>query len=137
MISLYRPQDWYWIVGADEAQVYASARSAFVPADDATCTAWLAAHERNVPTRIDTYDSLVAVLRAANVPPYHLVAKRVIVDRLQSNGKLDAARAALDAADLYTRERWNTRDMIFADDPTARGLLVSIGADPDVILAAG
>ena len=64
-----------------------------------------------------------------------LVPKRIIIDRLQAAGKLDAARATLDAADLYTRERWNTRDAIYADDETAIALLNSIGADPAGILA--
>lgn len=65
-----------------------------------------------------------------------LVPKRVIVDRLHAAGKLEAARAAIDAADLYTRERWNTREAVYADDATARALLQGIGADPDAILAA-
>jgi hypothetical protein len=64
-----------------------------------------------------------------------LVPKHVIVDRLQAAGKLGAARAALDAADLYTRERWNTRDAIYADDESALALLAAIGADPADILA--
>ena len=45
-----------------------------------------------------------------------LVPKRIIIERLHAAGRLEAARAALDAADLYTRERWNTRDAIYADD---------------------
>ncbi len=64
-----------------------------------------------------------------------LVSKATIVDRLQAAGKLDAARAALDAQDLYTRERWNSRSAIYADDVTAIALLQAIGADPAVILA--
>jgi hypothetical protein len=64
-----------------------------------------------------------------------LVPKRLIVDRLEAAGKLAAARAALDAADLYTRERWNVRDAIYADDETARTLIAGVGADPDAILA--
>jgi hypothetical protein len=64
-----------------------------------------------------------------------LVPKRLIVERLQAAGKLEAARAALDATDLYTRERWNTRDAIYADDETALALLAAIGADPAAILA--
>lgn len=63
------------------------------------------------------------------------VAKAVIVDRLHAAGKLDAARVALDAADLYTRERWNTRAAIYSDDPAALALLAAIGADPAVIMA--
>lgn len=65
-----------------------------------------------------------------------LVPKRLIIDRLQAVGKLEAARATLDAADLYTRERWNTRDAIYADDAAAIALLAAIGADPTAILAA-
>ena len=66
-----------------------------------------------------------------------LVPKHLIVDRLQEAGKLATARAALDAADLYTRERWNARDAIYSDDATAVALLESIGADPADILAPG
>ena len=80
---------------------------------------------------------LVDYLRRIGVPPYHLVPTRTIVDRLQAAGKLAAARAALDAADLYTRERWNHRDAIYADDPAALALLNAISADPAVILAPG
>src|SRR6266849_6437830 len=68
--------------------------------------------------------------------PRLLIAKSVIIDRLQAAGKLNAARKALDAADLYTRERWNSRSMIYADDPTAVALIKAIGADPAVILLA-
>lgn len=68
-------------------------------------------------------------------PIRRLVQKSVIVDRLQEAGLLAAARTALDQADLYTQERWNARDSIYADDPTAFALLVAIGADPNKILA--
>jgi hypothetical protein len=64
-----------------------------------------------------------------------LIPKRVIVDRLQAAGKLEAARAALDGADLYTRERWNTREAIYIDDESAVALLNAIGANPAEILA--
>ena len=63
-----------------------------------------------------------------------LVPKRVIVDRLHDAGILDTARAALDSADLYTRERWNTRAAVYADDDVAIAFLASIGADPAEIL---
>jgi len=65
-----------------------------------------------------------------------LVPKSKVVDRLQAAGMLEAARAALDSADLYARERWNTRDAIYTDDETALALLNAIGADPAVILAS-
>ena len=72
---------------------------------------------------------------AAKPAPRQLVQKSVIIDRLQAAGLLAKARSALDSADLYTRERWNTRDAIYADDATALALLTAIGADPAVILA--
>lgn len=68
-------------------------------------------------------------------PERRLVPKRIIIDRLHAAGLLDIARKALDAADLYTRERWNARDAVFADDPDTVGFLRLIGADPDTILA--
>lgn len=68
-------------------------------------------------------------------PERRLVPKRVIIDRLHAAGLLDAARNALDSAPLYTRERWNARDAIYADDPESIAFLRAVGADPDVILA--
>ncbi len=132
-MMFYNAHDHYWIVGGDKTAIYASARARFVQAEDVALQAWTA--RGGTITRIDSEKNLHAVLRAANVPPYHLVPKRKIVDRLAAAGKLDAARAALDAADLYTRERWNTRDAIYSDDKTALALLKAIGADPATILA--
>jgi len=65
-----------------------------------------------------------------------LVAKSVIIARLQAAGKLAAASAAINA-DLYVRERWYAPDRpaIYADDPEALALLTAIGADRRVILA--
>jgi hypothetical protein len=85
----------------------------------------------------DRFDGAAFVPPAsARTPPLRrLVRRSVIVDRLQAIGKLEAARAALDAADLYSRERWNARAAVYADDPTAIALLRAIGADPDAILA--
>jgi hypothetical protein len=129
----YNPKGWYWIVAGDETQVYASAQAELVPITDPTYQAWLTAGGE--PTRIDSIGNLKEVLRAANVPPYHQVPTRTVVDRLEAAGKLEAARAALDAAPLYTRERWNNRQLINADDPDANALLQTIGADPAAILA--
>jgi hypothetical protein len=64
-----------------------------------------------------------------------LLPKRLVVDRLQAAGKFEAAWAALDDADLYRSERWNTRDAVFADDAAAIAPLQGIGTDPDEILA--
>ena len=63
------------------------------------------------------------------------VSKVVIVERLEAAGKLAAARAALDAASLLLRERWNAIQTVRNDDPDALALLTAIGADPAVILA--
>lgn len=90
-----------------------------------------------------TMDAAIAAFRAAHpdqtraappAPPA-LVPKYMIVDRLQAAGKLEQGRALLDASDLYTRERWNTKDAILPDDPTAMGLVAALGLDPAVILA--
>jgi len=64
-----------------------------------------------------------------------LVPKRVIIERLHAAGLLEQARAALDAAPLYTRERWNAREAIYADDPVAVALITAIGGNPDELLA--
>ena len=79
----------------------------------------------------------VAYLASKAPPPVRRrVSKALIVDRLEAAGRLDLAVADLAKADIYTRERWNTRTAIYADDPTAIALLKSIGADPNVILGA-
>jgi hypothetical protein len=91
--------------------------------DYAKYEAWLAAGSTPVPY----------------VPPpapRRLVPKSLIVDRLNTTGKLAAAQAALNA-NLYVRERWYAADKpaIYADDPEVLALLTAIGADPNVILA--
>lgn len=91
-------------------------------------TNWTLVDVAGVPTETPTLEDIPVERR--------LVAKSLIVDRLYSTMKLDAALAALNAADTYTQQRWNTRDSIYADDPTALALLQAIGADPAVIFAA-
>ncbi|TPM39572.1 hypothetical protein [Mesorhizobium sp. B2-3-4] len=89
------------------------------------------------------YLALMAAMEGgATIAPYtaqpsppRLVPKRVIVDRLYQAGLLDLAKAAIDAADLYTQERWNSRTDIYADDPTALAMLAAIGGDPEIIFA--
>jgi hypothetical protein len=75
---------------------------------------------------------------AAYVPPApepRLVPKRTIIDRLNTAGKLVAAMQALAAADLYTQQRWISRDSIYFNDPTCLAVMQAIGADPAVIMA--
>lgn len=83
-----------------------------------------------------TFDGSKVIVTRVVIAPRVLVHKSVIVDRLHDAGKLESAKAALNSADLYTQERWNSRDAIYADDPTALALLKAIGADPSVILGA-
>jgi hypothetical protein len=131
----YDLHDHYWLVG--DARAVWSSREAiaagqfstgYVASDHPGYVAFLAAER--LPTRIGSEDELreLALWR-------RLVPRATIIDRLHSAGKLDAARAALDAADLYTRERWNARDAIYADDATAIALLNAIGANASEILA--
>lgn len=127
----YNPMDWYWLVNGEK--YYSSASASYVDKGDDGLSDWI--KSGNLVTNIASENELIGVLRAANIPPYHLVPSRLIVDRLQAAGKLEAAQAALDAADIYTRQRWNTRTAIYADDPTAVALLKAIGADPVEILA--
>ena len=64
----------------------------------------------------------------------HAVSKLQIVDRLVAAGRWRAAKTALTADDL-AHDRWNAAVEIYSNDPQVRGLLTSIGADPDAILA--
>lgn len=68
-------------------------------------------------------------------PAPRLVRKSLIIDRLHDAGKLDAAYAVLQSAPLYDRQRWETRDSVYFNDPTLLAALSAVGADPDVILA--
>lgn len=71
-------------------------------------------------------------------PPISVqISKSTIIDRLYAAGKLSDAYAAFGSLDLYTQQRWNSRVSVNSDDPDTILLLESIGADPDVILAAG
>jgi hypothetical protein len=127
----YNPFDWYWFVGGDGASLYASARAAMVPASDPAYQAWAAG---NAASRIDTMDNLVAVLRAANVPPYHKVRTFTIIARLTAANLIDAADTALTANKPLWRQFY-TAGAIDADYKPARDFLASIGADVNVTLA--
>ena len=77
----------------------------------------------------------VIVTRKLPQPEQRLVRKSVIIDRLHDAGKLDAAYAVLQAAPLYDRQRWESRDAIYYNDPTILAVLNAVGADPADILA--
>lgn len=141
----------FWIVGADESRVWSSEAAAYVvlPADmfltvdDALNAGCLSSDLVDVvPTRIASESELWEVLRTrfpeglpADQKPPRLVPKRLIIDRLHTAGLLTAAKTVLEAADLYTQERWNARTDIYSTDPTALAMLALIGGDPTVIFA--
>lgn len=120
-------KDWFWIVGGDDAQVYSSAAAALLPIGQA---------DTNRMTRIATMDDLIAVLRAANVPPYHTVTSYRIVRRLEEAGLAESALQVIEAPEnAVLKARFYTLGAIPADDPDAIALVQAAGADPAVILA--
>lgn len=79
-------------------------------------------------------DRVIVTRKLPQTEP-RLVRKSVIIDRLHDAGKLDAAYAVLQAAPLYDRQRWESRDAIYYNDPTMLAVLNAVGADPADILA--
>ena len=130
----YNPSDWFWIIAGDETRAYSSAAKSHVPISDAD-------PERT--TLIDTMESLIDVLRRANVPPYHSVSVYRIVRRLEAAGLSAAALAVLDALEnAVLKARFyglagtvESGAGVPADDPDAIALVRAAGGDPTVILA--
>ena len=126
----YNPFDWFWIVADDETRAWSSASRDYVDVAQA---------DPDRTTRIGSFDSLVQVLRAANVPPYHAVSPYRIVRRLEAAGIAAQALAVIDAPDnAVLKARFYTltgAGGISADDPDAIELVLAAGGDPAVILA--
>lgn len=124
----YNPFNWFWIVGDDGTRAYSSATKGFVDISEA---------DPRCITRIGTESDLVAVLREANVPPYHRVAKSTIIARLTDQQLAAAAEAFWRPENLRLRERWYAPDQpaINANDPESVALVQAIGADPAIVLA--
>jgi len=124
----YNPFSWFWIVAGDEARAFSSAAGAYVDASKV---------DPDRTTRISSEAGMISVLRAANVPPYHRVAKSTIIARM-TDAQLEAATAAFNEPEnLRLRERWYAPDQpaINANDPESIAFVVQIGADPEVVLA--
>lgn len=82
----YNPQNWYWIVGGNQTQVYSSAAGDYISVSDPTYRAWISLG--NVPTKIDTEANLGGVLAPfdlrpvnANILQGYLAAKASAIDR--------------------------------------------------------
>lgn len=74
--------------------------------------------------------------RASEAPPRRIVDRRTIIERLAEADLLDLAEAALLAAPVLTRWKWNTAgEGVYFDDAETIAFLKAIGADPDLILA--
>lgn len=112
----------------NSAGVIRAADGASIPADPLNADwrdyqAWLAVG--NTPDPADPLPE----------PDPRLVRKSLIIDRLYAMGKLDDAYAALQAAPLYDRQRWESRNAVYFNDPTMLAVLATIGADADVVMA--
>jgi hypothetical protein len=57
---IYNVLNWYWAVGNDESQVYSSQAVGYVPVANADYIGWT--NLVNLPTKIDSVDSLYGVL---------------------------------------------------------------------------
>lgn len=127
-MSRYDPFNWFWVVGDDENRAYSSAAAGYVDVSEA---------DPQRITHIRTEAALVAVLRDADVPPYHRVAKSTIIARLTDQQLAAAAQAFGNPENLRLRERWYAPDQpaINANDPESVGFVKMIGADPAVVLA--
>jgi len=66
-MNFYNPANWYWIVAGSTTQVFSSAVGDYVPVDNATYLAWLAAG--NQPTRIVSEAELGDVLAPLQLRP--------------------------------------------------------------------
>ncbi|TAK50227.1 MAG: hypothetical protein EPO23_03205 [Xanthobacteraceae bacterium] len=125
--------DWYWFIGSDETQVYASKRAAFVAIDDAEYLAWRE-REGEIEPRVASVDELRDILRAQNVPPYHSVSTYRIVRRIEGLGKSAEAVTLLDQHPTL-KMRFLTLQAVAADDADARALIAALALDPEIILA--
>jgi hypothetical protein len=63
---MFDASNWYWVVASGTAQVYHSARVAYVLPSDAAYVAWLAAG--NLPTQIPSAAELLGVLQQQWLP---------------------------------------------------------------------
>lgn len=134
MIYALFPSDWYWVVAADDTQVFSSASAGYVPADAEALTNWTALG--NAPTPITSEAELAEVLSfhglglgpLAALGPRRQLPKSVVQERMNTIGKLGVAFAALQSNPLAFG-RWFAPNWpnVYADDADLVGLLTAIG----------
>jgi hypothetical protein len=56
-LIIYNPNDWYWVVGGDDTQVYSSKTGTIVPIDNEDYQNWLPRNGGD-PSRIDSLFNL-------------------------------------------------------------------------------
>lgn len=73
---MYNPQNWYWIVAGDQANVWSSARAMSVPVDDAIYVDWSATNSPSTAASMaDLYVVLAAQYPAGSLPTYNADAR--------------------------------------------------------------
>lgn len=125
---IYNPSNWYWCIGGNQTQFWSSAGNAYVPASDATYTAWQQAG--GVATNIDTMANLQTVLEAANVPPYAPVTPLQARKALNQAGLLAQVNAAVAAADANTQMAWEYASVINRTDPMITAIGTTLNLTP-------
>lgn len=66
-MSIYDPANWYFVVGSDQSQVFATARAIYVPLNDSAYVAWLA--QNNQPSPIADAATLGGLLATLLIRP--------------------------------------------------------------------
>lgn len=133
----YDPSRWYWRVGDDDTRVYSSAAAAYVPVDDETYMAWVAAG--GFATRIVSEAELQEVLLAQYpagwpAPPIRQIAPLAFIDRFPDGvwgSLLVDAMQALQAGDptmWMMLTRLQAARFIDLDDPTLSPQLAGLVA---------
>lgn len=82
MMFLNKPNDWYFVVGADQSQVYYTASGSFVPVTNATYVAW---KKNNTPFLVDSIASLAAILAPNLIRPIDVSVLDAYQDYLASD----------------------------------------------------
>lgn len=131
MPDLYRPSDWYWLVGDDKDRWYSSAAASYV--DKLPAGAGV--------TRIASESELWDVLRAqfpdglpaGAVPPeVHIAYLRLALAEI---GRLDAVNAAVQSAGVAYQQLWDYATTIQRTDAEVVAIGRALGVDLDAVFS--